>query len=126
MFCRKDFDTYRQATSAHDDQGRPLFRMRTTSPERLLPPTIRLLTHASFPNPLEQDGSWFIVRILRHKFASECFGENRLLEAIEVPSCLYVTSFDLFGQAEKLVNPTNNFFLLGQRWQSQGIGINLF
>lgn len=32
----REFDTYRQAMAVHDQNGRPLFKMRTTSPERLL------------------------------------------------------------------------------------------
>jgi hypothetical protein len=32
----REFDTYRQAMAARDSNGKPLFKLRTTSPERLL------------------------------------------------------------------------------------------
>jgi hypothetical protein len=78
------------------------------------PRMVRWLDCTSFPNSFKQNGCWFIARVLRYKFATECFSEDGLLEVVDLLPCDCETGLDLIGQREKLVFAAKNFLLLGK------------
>lgn len=60
---------------------------------------------------IQQHANWFVVRVLRHQFATEGFGKDALSQMVD--ACLggFDAGFDLFGEGEKLFDAADYFGL---------------
>lgn len=61
---------------------------------------------------IQQQVGWFVVRVLRHEIASECFGENALGQTVNTYSGVTDSGFQPFSEREQLVDATDYFSLL--------------
>jgi hypothetical protein len=74
---------------------------------------VRTALAAPLFDPLQQNTRRFVVRVLRHKLAPECFGEDTLVEVInQLPGTRSLRGEEI-NPPKGRVNQTNNFVLLG-------------
>src|SRR5437870_4211599 len=67
----------------------------------------------------QQNGSGFVVWVLRDEFAAEGFGEDRLRELLDVRFGFRVARYELIGQRKQRFYAAHDFVLFGEWRQTK-------
>jgi hypothetical protein len=87
---------------------------------RLLPPCSRAGRARRLPlrvHALQEPAGGLLMRVLRHKLAPECLGENGLVEMIDQLAGAGRVGRQTINPVEGFFDALNSSLLLGGRWQ---------